>query len=212
MIFKLVDPAKSVVGKVLVKLTHQIFDSEEWALLQDRHGPFKEWPAALKENVGNGTTRLYAQVWRRLLYIFLQWPWKLAIVGDPSCPRHVKWLVAQAVFDVDERALDRNSQKIRKKAGSPEALMNPWWQNFLFHLFNKVILSTAFVECLFAHFKQWCIRSPKPLSTALLQAKHVTSATQRANVDKRQRADDSSGRPLKRQRLMLQQGITGHEL
>ena len=58
MIFKLVDPAKSVVGKVLVKLTHQIFDSEEWALLQDRHGPFKEWPAALKEKVDNGTTRL----------------------------------------------------------------------------------------------------------------------------------------------------------
>ena len=49
LIFKLVDPAKSFVGKVLVNLTHQIFDSEEWALLQDRHGPFKEWPAALKE-------------------------------------------------------------------------------------------------------------------------------------------------------------------
>ena len=125
---------------MLVKLTHQIFDSEEWALLQDRHGPFKEWPAVLTETVGNVTTRLYAQVWRRLLYIFLQWPWKLAIVGDPSCPRPVKWLVAQAVFDVDERALDRNSQKIRKEAGSPEALMNPWWQNFLVHLFNKVIL------------------------------------------------------------------------
>ena len=68
LIFKLVDPAKSVVGKVLVKLTHQIFDSEEWALLQDRHGPFKDWPAALKEHVCNGTTMLYAQVWRRLLY------------------------------------------------------------------------------------------------------------------------------------------------
>ena len=62
MIFKLVDPANSVVGKVLVKLTHQIFDSEEWALLQDRHGPFKEWPAALEETIVNGSTRLYAQV------------------------------------------------------------------------------------------------------------------------------------------------------
>ena len=128
LIFKLVDPAEYIVGTVLVNLTHHIFDSEEWALLQDRHGPFNEWPAALKEPVGNGTTRLYAQVWRCLLYIFLQWAWKLAIVGDPSCPRSVKWLVAQAVADVDERALDRNSQKIRKNAGSPEALMNPWWQ------------------------------------------------------------------------------------
>ena len=134
-------------------------------------------------------------------YIFLQWPWQLAIVGGPSCPRHVKWLVAQAVFDVfdvDERALDRNSQKPRKKTGSPEALMNPWWQNFLFHLFNKVIFSAAFIERLLAHVKQRCIRSPKPLSTALLQANHVTSVVQRASVDKRQRADDSSGRPLKR--------------
>ena len=48
--------------------------------------------------------------------------------------------------------------------------------------------------------------------TALPQAKHVTVVVQRANVDKRQRADGSSGSPLKRQRVMLQQGITGHEL
>ena len=65
----------------------------------------------------------------------------------------MKWRVAQGVFDVDERALDRNSQEIRKKAGSPEALMNPWWQNFLFHLFNKVILSTAFIECFVCSFQ-----------------------------------------------------------
>ena len=41
LIFKLVDSAKSCVGNVRVKLTHQIFDSEEWALLQDRHGPIQ---------------------------------------------------------------------------------------------------------------------------------------------------------------------------
>ena len=46
----------------MVRLTHQIFDSEEWVLLQDSHGPFKEWPTALKEKIGNGTIRLYAQV------------------------------------------------------------------------------------------------------------------------------------------------------
>ena len=62
-----------------------------------------------EQSVGNGAARLYAQVGRRLLYIFLQWPWKPAIVGDPSCPRHVKWLVARAVFDVDERAFECNS-------------------------------------------------------------------------------------------------------
>ena len=103
-------------------------------MLQDRHGPFKEWPAALNEIAGNGTAMLYAQVRRHLLYIFLQWPWKLAIVGAPSCPRHVKWLVSQAVFGVDERSLDRNSQKTRKKAGSPEALMNPRCPNCFIHL------------------------------------------------------------------------------
>ena len=70
------------------------------------------------------------------------------------------------VFDVAERDLDRNSQKIRNKAGSPEALMNPWWQNFLCHLSNKVILSTAFIECLFAHVKTVAHPQPKPRSTA----------------------------------------------
>ena len=42
LIFKLVDPSNSIVGKVLVKLTYQIFDSEEWDLLQNRHGPFSK--------------------------------------------------------------------------------------------------------------------------------------------------------------------------
>ena len=50
----------------------------------------REWWAAWKENVGNGTIRLNAQVWRRLLHIFLQWPRGLAILCGPGCPRHVK--------------------------------------------------------------------------------------------------------------------------
>ena len=53
---------------------------------------------------------------------------------------------------------------------------------------------------------------PQPMTTALTQANRVTTVMQQANGDKRQRADDSSGRPFKRQRVRLQQGISGHAI
>ena len=41
--------------------------------------------------------------------------------------------------------------------------------------FNEVVISTAFVECLFAQFKQWLLRIPKPPSVSLLAGKHMQS-------------------------------------
>jgi hypothetical protein len=53
--------------------------------------------------------------------------------------------------------------------------LTPFWQNFLFHAFNQCILSTAFVECLFAKFKQWLSKCPKAPSVNFPAAKHMTS-------------------------------------
>ena len=47
------------------------------------------------------------------------------------------------------------------------------------HALRTVVVSTAYVEALFAHFGQWLSKSTKPCSLALLQAKHVASAWRR---------------------------------
>ena len=57
----------------------------------------------------------------------------------------------------------------------------------MFHTMNKVPLASAIIECLFAHFKQWQMPSPKPMAPALLSAKHVLHESQRIVERKQQR-------------------------
>ena len=53
--------------------------------------------------------------------------------------------------------------------------------------FNEVVISTAFVECLFAQFKQWLLRIPKPPSVSLLAGQHMQSSFKRSCESKRAR-------------------------
>ena len=86
------------------------------------------------------------------------------------------------MFDVDERHLDESSLKIRSLAGSAEQLFaDPVWRMFLFHAANKISLSSAMLECMFAAFRQWLRSSPKPLSLANLQARSVPVAASAPN-------------------------------
>ena len=185
-VFDLCDSHKSVATKVLGELGKMIFHGQGWALIEDIIGPYQTWPPHIKSSIEHGTLQLYSQVWRRLLHWFLeQWPWKLVCVADPECPRDRKWRVIGELFAAPESVLDSTSLKIRKCAGSPEALLHHWWQVFLYNFFNKTAVSNAFLECMFAQIKQLCHHSPKPLSAALVQAKQLCRNFQRANAAKR---------------------------
>ena len=126
---------------------------------------------------------------------------RLVPLADPDLPRIEKAPIATALFAASHKVLDSGvSQKIRHLAGTADALLEPEWQEFLFNAFNKVVLSTAFIECLFAHFKQWVGRSPKPINTALLDAKHVTASFKRACAAKRANLDPALAQPQAAQR------------
>ena len=201
LLFQLCDLRVSVTAKILGELTELLFDGAPWDILTSLLGPLRGWPFDFKATARAVVLRLLGQVWRRLVYPFMNWPMRLVPLADPDLPRIEKAPIATALFAASHKVLDSGvSQKIRHLAGTADALLEPEWQEFLFNAFNKVVLSTAFIECLFAHFKQWVGRSPKPISTALLDAKHVTASFKRACAAKRANLDPALAQPAKRRK------------
>ena len=123
-------------------------------------------------------------------------PWKYWVrIADPRTSPEEKLTASTALFAADERTLDSASIRLRRKAGTPETLLQDKWQKFMFHAVNKIPLSTAFVECLFGQYNQWQNKSPKPISVPLLAAKHVAHQFKAGSERKRQRAEDSQRDP-----------------
>ena len=184
MLFNLCNFKESRVVHIISELTSMLDDSDVWAPLKAHCGEISQWPLGLWKNARNCILQLIASLERRLVWVFQKYPWKLVPLSDPDVPMTAKRKVADEFFAAGTCDLDPASKKIRDLLARQEDLFSEHWQSFLFHAFNKVVLSTAFVECIFAHFTKWLARPPKPWSTALLQAKHVSTSFKRTCQDK----------------------------
>ena len=144
-LFDLCDVRVSVTAKSLGELTNLLGDSALWDPLVTRLGPVASWPASFKATARVCIFKLLGQVWRRLVWPCTQWPLRLVPLADPETPTSHKVEIARALFVAAEDTLDPGvSLKVRRLAGTPEALLTQKWQEFLFHAFNNVVLSKAF--------------------------------------------------------------------
>ena len=162
---------------VLLTLTALVFASDDWGVVASVFGGVGSWAPWMKKSTRDMVLSLCGTVWRRFILAFLAWPFPLVRVADPNVLRADKIIIVCQLFALSLCCLDAYfSAKIRALADDPEDLLLPDWQEFLFHAFNKMVLANARLETDFAHFKQWIIKSLKPLSVPHVQAKHVCSA------------------------------------
>jgi hypothetical protein len=187
-IFNLCDMSKSKALVVLAKLANLVTSDQGWGPMETTFGPSGSWPARYKQLAREGILMMYGQLWRRLVRCWQEWPWPLVAIADPEVSMVVKKRVAEKLFAMPIDSLDPASRKIRQKSGSAELILTTWWLAFLYHCFNKVVISTSFVECLFAAFNQWISVIPKPISATLVCAKHVLSSFKRSQTDMIRRA------------------------
>ena len=106
-------------------------------------------------------------------------------MADPKLAQDAKRRLAERLFSMSDDELPDCMQRVRLLSGSVDAIMGDFWQSFLFHQWNKLPLTTQFLECLFAAFKNWRLRVPHAMTTALLAAKHTCHEFQRACSRKR---------------------------
>ena len=188
-VFDLCDDARSRPVSILAELMGLLRPSAEWGVLTMKFGEFSTWPGLWKRLAWEVVLGLAGGLKHRLIDPFRKPPFTTWVrLADPKLTEYEKRLAANHLFDVDERTLDESSLKIRKVSGSARQLLDdPFWMVFLFHAANKISLSSAFVECMFAAFKQWFRCSPKPLSLANLSARYIPVAFSSANARKHKR-------------------------
>jgi hypothetical protein len=200
-IFNLCDMSNSKALQVLSKLAHLMLQEDGWGVMTGRFGPFVAWPPEYKCLARECVVMLYLQVWRRLVACFTESPWWLVPLANPDTAIATKQAIADRLFAAPEATLDLAAQKIRRRAGDAATLQTRYWLRFLFHSFNKVVTSTAFIECTFAAFTQWIRVVPKPLGLALVQGKHVCSGMKRSTDSIQARCKVEGEPPLKKAKL-----------
>ena len=152
-----------------------------WSVLYSTWG--EVWPKRQAQAAWEVTLLMIGHVWRRLRHAFLTWPWRLVTVCDQRVPMEERQRVADEFWNAEFCCMDAGfCGKLRKRLTSALDLFDETIQAFLYAAFANTVISTAWVECLFASFTQWLNRSPKALSVSNLAAKHVSSSFHRAHT------------------------------
>jgi hypothetical protein len=183
LLYKLCDET-SPAQQMIARLWDLLKEAPSWGVLEMQFGPFSSWSPARRSLAKTTVVSLIGELERRLVAPFRQAPFSHWVpLANPEKTGDEKLTVARALFDAPEATLDANSLRLRRSVGSPESLVDdPFWQTFIYHCMKLVGLSSSFVECLFAHYRQWMAPSSRPLSMELLGAKHMAHEMVAAGV------------------------------
>ncbi len=170
----------SVAIKVLTDLSDLLRNrGGHWTNLEKLIGPMNGWTDVVLGKAKRVVTILTSGVYRRLVFPYFTWPYLLVPCADPQAPMNTKIDNSRRLHHVNTCCLDSASLRVRQLSGSAEGVLAARFVAFLHALFNNIVLATSFLECCFAHFKQWMLRANHPMSVSLLQAKHVNSTSKR---------------------------------
>jgi hypothetical protein len=142
-------------------------------LLVWKFGPLDSWPQPRRRIVRKAIMVMTGQLARKLILPWQQYPWRLwplALQDVDECTRQA---CAQALLTSHPCCLDHGFSKRLKDLHPCESeLLSTDVRKFLAIVFERVALTSTFIERRFAQYTNWCDKQPK-LST--LAAKHITS-------------------------------------
>ena len=180
--------AESPARKALQSLGDLLYDtsSDDWGPAVLAFGPVLSWPQAKLRTTRRSFCVVMGQLWRKLLYPWTQFPWKLATLIDDDQPPAAKEHCAQSLFDSPPCCLDGFARKIRELVQSPASLLDPDCPEvlqFIEAVFERIVPTSTCIERQFAKLSEWSggassqRKGPKPkLST--IASKHCNHAFQ----------------------------------
>ena len=161
--------------------------------LGDIGGNLRSFPILgneLEKMARDGVQCLICELQQRLVDVFRKPPFTVLVpLGNPDASQEELDSALDELFNADRRSLDSNCIKVRDAAGTRNELIdNPFWRAFLFKVVNMIPVANSFIECVFAGYKQWLGNARRPVSAALLHAKHFSWRWRCACDGKRERA------------------------
>jgi hypothetical protein len=141
-------------------------------LLRWNYGRFADWPATRRRILRRVFFVAMGQVARKLVFPWLQFPWRLyPLVREEATPEE-RIQCAQDLLEAPECCVDTGfSARLRALAPDHGSLLDPRLQQFLQHVFLRLVPSSTFIERKFANFASWT-----PCGLPGLSAKHITQS------------------------------------
>ena len=158
--------ASAELGSLLLDTVHAA-----WGPLVGSYGPVLSWPQERLRGTRRGILIAIGQMYRKLIEPWRRYPWKL--YDAPLLEAGLQRDRARAFFAELPCCLDGFSAKLKAWLQTPEALLQEKTLTFLREVFDRVVLTSTFIERAFARLSRWCDRKgPKP-TLATLAAKNA---------------------------------------
>jgi hypothetical protein len=116
----------------------------------------------------------FCRTWRLLFYPFQFYPWLLAPIFDPAVSDHVKQECMRTFLAIPRGSnkLDPGlGRKLRELVKTVDDLMDPTLHDFLRVLFERIVVTSTFVERIFKDLTSWTGRHGQTI--AAIGAKYV---------------------------------------
>ena len=168
------NPATNPGQKVLFELVQLLRDpARGFSAVCFFFGRFQDWPQARKRVALRSILIVVGQLVRKIIEPFNTYPWQLATLADPDSDERIRRICARELFQAPPCCVDSGCSA-RLRATSVDACVSSDFMEFFQVLFERVVLTSTFVERRFAHFSHWTDVKGKGTSLCLLAAKHVT--------------------------------------
>ena len=175
-------PDSNPAAKLLTAIGQIMFNPDgagrpHLRLLHARFGrSVVDWPLALLKELHIACVRSFARLWRLLFHHFQQYPWLLVPAFDPDVDEEQRRECAEAFIAIPKgsKRLDPGcGRKLRELVETVDDLFQDPLRKFMTVLFQRVVVTSTFVERLFKDLTCWTNRHPQNL--AAVAAKHVNT-------------------------------------
>ncbi len=199
-LFHVCCPSKSVALEVVCRLCAKAGDacfSEMWGAAQKRiDEDLKKWPTEVLTRACNSAVLAAGSLWRRFVWKFQGWPWRLCILVDQDSTAEERMEVARAFCQAELCCLDPwFGERLKRRVTCAEDLLEPSMLAFLEDAFATALPVTTHLEDSFAHMRKFVIKALRPPHVCQIASFHVCKELLRTwQAAKRLRGEPNGGR------------------
>ena len=171
-------PSKNPASLVILELMKLLQDpTHGLALMEPKNGPASAWSQVRKRTVRKAVLIVIGQLARKLVEPFTQFPWRLWPLASQTNQQEMQEAATQLLALPSCCCDDGLSGRLRRQFPSVEELLDPELGDFLRMLFERVVLTSTFIERRFSHMTSWTgeRKGKQGCSPSLLAAKHINS-------------------------------------
>ena len=134
--------------------------------LARQFGALKDWPASLLHKFQSATALALSMLWRHFWHTFKSLPWPMVKMVDPLTPVQEREEIARQMFHSNACCRDRGcAGRVLSWVTTWRELLEPGLVVFLRALFRRAVITSTFVERLFAFLTRWSEFAPQGVET-----------------------------------------------